>query len=94
MNYQKWKKQCREDRYVSNRAISDCEDVGIYPAPHPLGDSHHSDEPLSLEDKQIGDAIAYFMGDLFIDSKTMSPVEMWSRVARALRIHELKISQR
>jgi hypothetical protein len=71
------------------------EELGLHPLSHPLGDcSHHTDEPFTDEDKRTGEAVAWFLGDLFVDSRRHSPFEQWSRIARALRIHGLAIVDR
>jgi hypothetical protein len=79
-------------------ALAKCRVLGLDPIHAPMGEDHHTDAPLSEEDKQIGDAIAYFLGGLFVDVgpdyfyREMTSVDAWSRVARALRIHGLKIT--
>jgi hypothetical protein len=65
----------------------------IEPLDNLRGD-HHTDEPMRREDEEIGDKLSWYMGDLFIDSHRHSPREQWQRVARALRIHGLRIVNR
>lgn len=91
-------------------ALAKCHSLGLHPAFAPMGEDHHTDTPLSDEDKRVGDALAYFLGGLFVDKEDimdpnrphkesyfyneMTSVDAWSRVARALRIHGLKIADR
>lgn len=63
----------------------------IKPLRWPGGQMHHTDAQKTQADREIGNKLAFYMGDLFIDSHTDAPVEQWQRVARALRIHGLKI---
>ncbi len=72
--------------------------LNLHPIVEPLGDDHHSDALLTPEDKELGCALAYIMGDLFIDRGDLfidsgaGPIEQWATVVKALRIHGLKIS--
>jgi hypothetical protein len=84
-------------------AFARCRQLGLHPADHPLGDSHHTEVPYSNEDKEIGNALAYFLGTLFsdVDGKDSrywyyerTSVDEWTRVARALRVHGLSIADR
>ena len=87
------------DKYEME-ALARCEVFGLHPKRHPMGDDHHTDAPLSDEDMAIGDALAWFLGGLFVDvedkprymHEEMTSVDVWSRVARALRIHGLRIT--
>lgn len=90
----------RENEYDAE-ARARCDALGVRPLAWPLGDGHHCDVPFSEEDKRVGQALAYFLGTLFSDvDGEGSPYwyyqrtsrDEWSRVARALRIHGLKIS--
>jgi hypothetical protein len=74
-------------------AANACAAFGFHPGVLP-GDTHHSDEKLTDEDRAMGDAIAWFLGTTWIDCNVMAPVEEWSRIARALRMHGLKITDR
>lgn len=74
--------------------------LGLHPLHDPLGYGHHTDIPFVEEDKQIGDALAYFLGSLFADVEgedsrywyyERTSVNEWSRVVRALRVHGLAI---
>jgi hypothetical protein len=73
----------------------------LRPKESPLGDGHHTDEPFSAEDDKLGNFLAWHLGCLFSDENcpnsgwfyhTMTSVEEWRRVSRALRIHGLKIA--
>jgi hypothetical protein len=67
----------------------------VKPARNPLGEcGHHTDELLSDSDIALGDKLAWYMGDLFMNSKTDAPTKQWSSIARALRIHGLMIVNR
>lgn len=78
-------------------AANACDALNFHPHNDPLGDGHHTEVEYSLEDWKIGDALAYFMGTLYgdVDEKYFyykrTSVDEWARVARALRIHGLKI---
>lgn len=81
-------------------ALDKCEKLGLKPIPYPMGEDHHTDAPFSDNDRAIGDALAYFLGTLFsdVDGKDSkywyyerTSIDEWSRVARALRLHGLKI---
>lgn len=80
------------------QAMEKCEALGLHPKSDPMGDDHHTDAPMLERDKAIGDALAYFLGGLFVDTDEryfyheMTSIDVWSRVARALRIHGLAIS--
>ena len=59
----------------------------------PIGpDMHFTEVTTSMQDKLAGDALAYVIGDLFIDFNDLAPTEQWTRVAKALRVHGFKIS--
>lgn len=79
-------------------ALRKCEVLGLHPLPFPAGETHHTEVPLTDEDRKIGDALAYFLGKLFEDDSyryfyyEMTSVDVWTRVARALRFHGLKIA--
>lgn len=77
----------------------------LHPAKRSKGTDHHTDIPFTKEDEEIAD-LAYWLGGLFIDQEQypidtpigqtywyneMTSVDVWKRVARALRIHGLKI---
>lgn len=59
------------------------------PLHDPLGDSHHTDMPITDEDKALANDLAWFMGTLGWEE---SSVDQWCRVVRALRYHGLKLS--
>lgn len=84
-------------------ALAKCHDLQLHPLCRPRGDNHHTDAAFADEDERIGDAIAYFLGGLFVDVECedsrywyneMTSVDVWRRVARALRIHGLAIADR
>jgi hypothetical protein len=75
------------------------ERLGLHPFRYPMGDVHHTDVPFSDSDEEYGE-VAWYLGGLFIDKEFTSPCyfhyemtskDVWTRVARALRIHGLKI---
>ena len=90
------------------RALDDLNSLGLHPIPEPCGDLHHTDEPITAEDAALGGSIAFFLGGLFCDLEDdmfedsarlakyftcdMTSVDIWSRVARALRVHGLCIT--
>ena len=93
------------DRETSlNRDHADaCAALGLHPICDPLGDGNHTDVPFSPDDARIGAALAYFLGTLFADVdaersdywyRVRTSRDEWSRVARALRIHGLAITDR
>lgn len=77
---------------------------GLRPIAEPFGDCHHTELSFKPEDREVGE-LAYWLGDLFADKQCdpekphkdsyfyneMSSQDIWTRVARALRIHGLKI---
>lgn len=88
------------DQYI-RAAMEKCAGLGLHPAHDPMGDDHHTDAPFTTEDERIGDALAWFLGTLFADVdsftywyKKRTSVDEWKRVARALRVHGLMISDR
>ena len=85
-------------RAVGAANRSECNALGLHPKRHPLGNSHHTDVEPSEQDRKIGDALAYFLGTLFDAADEdwfytkRTSVDEWTRVARALRIHGLAIT--
>lgn len=85
-------------------AIAECAAFGLHPKIDPLGEDHHTDAKFSAEDKKIGSALAWFLGSMHVDCggsekelgeyfyRKSTPIDEWSRVVRALRIHGLKIA--
>jgi len=57
-------------------------------------DRHHSELPTTDEDRELGAELAGEIGDTLIDFKSMWPVAQWTVVAKALRIHGLKVAER
>jgi hypothetical protein len=80
---------------------------GLRPTDDPMGDYHHTGASFTTEDEEIAE-LAYWLGGLFIDKEgdpdaphkesyfynEMTSIDIWKRVARALRIHGLKIANR
>ena len=90
----------REHSEDQRRPVSDDEALTLHPLDHPMGDGHHTDAPYTDIDRAIGDHLAFYMGTLFSDVDgehsrywyhERTSVDEWSRVARALRIHGLRI---
>jgi len=52
---------------------------------------HYTDLPFEEADKALGDHLAETIGDTFIDMEDLTPVEQWTWIAKALRVHGLKI---
>lgn len=89
---------------IELKARAAMEKHGLHPADDPMGDDHHTDAPFTETDREFGE-LAFWLGGLFIDKesgpatlirdsywyKEMTSVDVWTRVARALRIHGLKI---
>lgn len=84
--------------FSDQEARDRCIALGLWPIPFPLGDGHHTEEPFTDEDKSVGSAIAYFLGSLSgtlyepNGFERMSSADQWAVVARALRIHGLRIA--
>jgi hypothetical protein len=80
---------------------------GLRPFDEPMGDSHHTDAPFTSEDREIAELAFWLGGlfidkqdecdpstALYKNTywyKEMTSLDVWARVARALRIHGLKI---
>jgi hypothetical protein len=92
----------RDDMTSLAHAFEKCLKFGLHPADHPLDDGHHTDVPFTKEDKELGDALSYFLGTLFADVDgdpkywycKRTAIDEWCRVARALRIHGLAIKDK
>lgn len=54
-----------------------------------IGDAYYADYPEQPEDCEIGNELAYTIGGLNLSP--YSAAEEWTRVAKALRVHKLKI---
>ena len=54
--------------------------------------THFTDATTSSQDKLAGEEIAGVIGDLYLDFKKQSPVEQWTQVMKALRVHGYSIS--
>ena len=46
----------------------------------------------TTEDKELGDAVAWFAGDTFITAWDQSPSDQWANIVKILRIHGLTIT--
>lgn len=66
---------------------------GLHPSKRPVYE-HHCEAPMLDADRDLGDLLAWFLGDLFCDDRLeeMSPVDQWRRVVRALRVNGLTIA--
>jgi hypothetical protein len=90
----------RFDEKYDGPPLAKCAALGLHPKPCPLGDGHHTEVPFSADDEKIGDALAYFLGTMYSDVdddddywyRKRTSVDEWRRVARALRIHGLRIA--
>jgi hypothetical protein len=56
-----------------------------------LGDQHFSDFPTTREDERLGDQISYVIGDTFLNFMETTPKDQWVHIAKALRVHGLRI---
>jgi hypothetical protein len=54
----------------------------------------HTDEAFIEDDARVGDALAWAMGELDPMDRVRTPREQWRNVARALRVHGLRIANR
>lgn len=52
------------DTYIRPEIAALADKLHIHPRLHPLGDGHHTDEPLTPSDLELGNLLAYFMGTL------------------------------
>jgi hypothetical protein len=77
--------------------------LGLNPYDDPLGSAHHTGEDFTPEDNEIAHLLGCFLGDFLVDITEdgdysgigkLSSIDLWSRVARALRIHGLTICNR
>lgn len=80
---------------------------GLRPIEDQMGEDHHTDAPFVKADAELAE-LAYWLGGLFIDVradpekplkdsyyyKEMTSLDVWKRVARALRVHGLMIVNR
>lgn len=80
----------------------------LRPIENPAGNDHHTDTAFTREDEEVAE-LAFWLGGLFVDVqgndphaplkesfwyKDMTSLDTWKRVARALRVHGLKIANR
>jgi hypothetical protein len=52
---------------------------------------HFADGLTISQDQRLGDKLAHTIGDTFINCDCQSPVDQWAQMAKALRLHGLKI---
>lgn len=79
--------------------------MSTLPRPRKTGELHHTGIDFELDDALIGNALAIEIGGLFVDKgcnpdrphresyfyREMTSIDIWTRVARALRFHGLQI---
>src|ERR1700692_2058412 len=70
--------------------------TGLPPIESPHGPDHHTEMRMVPADVQIGHVLAYFLGKIFADEDddpaNMSSFDVWSRIARGLRVHGLRVA--
>ena len=54
---------------------------------------HFSEAPTEASDLEVGRELAGAIGDTYIDFRGMSPESQWATVAKALRLHGLRVSE-
>lgn len=77
----------------------------LRPIEEPMGDDHHTDAAFTSEDEEVAE-LAFWLGGIFVDVeehdpekplkesywyRVMTSHDQWKRIARALRVHGLKI---
>lgn len=86
---------------TEQEALGRCARLGLHPIPNPCGESgHHTEEEITPEDAAIADALAWFLGTMWdtdagnheVGKRTST--NEWERVARALRLHGLRIADK
>lgn len=55
-------------------------------------DAHFSDHSTRPTDEQAGSWMAHEIGDTYIDHFNQSPVQQWTQIIKALRVHGFDIS--
>jgi len=53
---------------------------------------HFTDRVTSSQDKLAGRYMAEKIGDLYLDFNNNTPIDQWTQVMKALRVHGFKIS--
>ena len=53
---------------------------------------HFDDEETTQTDRDLGEKLSYHIGDTFLHHRN-TPVEQWTIISKALRIHGLMISE-
>lgn len=56
-----------------------------------IGANDFDDFSPTQQDVSLGDELAAAIGTTWINHQRMSPVQEWTQIAKALRIHGLKI---
>jgi hypothetical protein len=57
-----------------------------------LENHHFSDEATTEADQLLGAQLATVIGDTFT-SESDSPIQQWTQIVKALRVHGLKITE-
>lgn len=53
---------------------------------------HFADIQTSSQDKLAGDIMANKIGDTFIEWRNEAPVDQWTQIIKALRVHGFEIN--
>ena len=53
---------------------------------------HFTEVPNSELDKKMGDILADYIGDTWIFSDSLNPVEQWTEIAKVLRLHGVEFT--
>ena len=53
---------------------------------------HFTDDPTLPCDREAGDEMAYEIGDTYIDFHNESPIQQWTKIMKALRVHGCEIT--
>lgn len=56
-------------------------------------EAHFTDLPTRKVDEDLGDHLAKYIGDTFIDWHKLPPCEQWKQIVKALRCHGLTIKE-
>jgi hypothetical protein len=93
---------CEKEKEKVDAALAK---YGLHPRNSGRDEPHHTEMPLNESDKDLGE-LGWYLGGLFVDVtdyrpdtpvqatywySEMTSVDVWQRVARALRVHGLKI---
>ncbi len=74
---------------TAKQAANICHKFEVHPKPF---DGVTDDYAADSADVELGDALAWFLGDTFIISDQESPVEQWTNIIKHLRLHGLRIT--